>query len=301
MLTVGIVLSSYNQVKYIKDCLESILNQQVNFSYIIFAADDCSTDGTRETILEYKNRFPGKIIMVDRQHNLGAGGNYMLGHNTAIGDIIFHIDGDDILMPGKLQSQYAVFEKYPDVNLVLHRSIYFSDDHSYFSETGALPDGSDLIFFSKKELSRWGTIAAHSTYAYRRSSRKVRQLDRGFMEWFFAMDSITPTGRGVFINQALLMYRSNTHGSYLSSSSGRRKAYGYYFLDIFSYFSKYPELRTNLYANLMITLLGMLRSERTLHKSAFLYLVRYCYYLRPRAIINTFKTRRSVAPQIKNR
>ena len=52
MLSVGML--TYNHEKYIAQAIDSILMQEVNFEYEIVIADDCSTDNTREIILDYQ-------------------------------------------------------------------------------------------------------------------------------------------------------------------------------------------------------------------------------------------------------
>ena len=69
MLSVGML--TYNHEKYIAQAIDSILMQEVNFDYEIVIADDCSTDNTREIILDYQKRYPD-IIKPLFQENLGS-------------------------------------------------------------------------------------------------------------------------------------------------------------------------------------------------------------------------------------
>ena len=55
---VTVFLSTYNQVKYVRKALDSIFMQETTFPYEVVVADDYSTDGTRDIILEYQKRFP---------------------------------------------------------------------------------------------------------------------------------------------------------------------------------------------------------------------------------------------------
>jgi glycosyltransferase involved in cell wall biosynthesis len=55
LLTVCVI--TYNHSNYLKEAIEGILFQQADFQWEIIIADDFSTDGTRELILEYQNKF----------------------------------------------------------------------------------------------------------------------------------------------------------------------------------------------------------------------------------------------------
>jgi len=183
MLSVTVVVSCYNQEDYIVECLDSILSQEINFECEIIVSDDCSTDNTQQILLEYSRLHEGRIKLNLRSKNVGAALNYHGVHAMASGDIVFHFDGDDVMLPGKLALQYREFEKNSQVNVVFHKAIYFSDDGKYFSETQFPNSVADSVGITADQLARWGSIAVHSSYAYRRSSRKT-VIDREFMEWF---------------------------------------------------------------------------------------------------------------------
>jgi len=302
MLSATVVVSCYNQEQYIEECLDSILEQEINFPCEVIVSDDCSTDSTQALIRRYAESHPGRLKLLLRETNVGAAKNYHGVHGLAEGDIVFHFDGDDVMLPGKLQEQYDVFDEHPDINIVFHKAIYFSDDHSYQSTTVYPGDRAPyLSFFSLEQLARWGATCVHSSYAYRRCSRKAR-IEREFMEWFFAMDSLIRGGRGAYINKPFVMYRSNPgNGSYLSTLNGRKKSYNIYFGDLFHYFAAYPELRPDLYANFLVTLAAMLRSTRTISKKNALFLARNLLQFRLSKLVETAGVRRMVGPAERNR
>ena len=47
---VSVCVITYNQEKYIAQCLQSIVDQETDFDFEIIVGDDCSTDGTREIV-----------------------------------------------------------------------------------------------------------------------------------------------------------------------------------------------------------------------------------------------------------
>lgn len=297
-----VVVSCFNQEQYIKECLDSILAQEVDFDFDILISDDCSTDSTATIIQNYQAQAPHKINVIARPQNIGVAANYMDAHQNASGDVIFHIDGDDVMLPGKLQKQFELFRNNEQVNLVFHRAQYFSDDGSYCSDTGSPKSAqSGLLYFNSEDLACWGSITVHSAYAYRKSSRKFTRTHMEFMEWFFAMDSLLPDGVGVYIDELLVKYRCNLAGkTYLSTKKGRQRAYKIYLNDLFYYFSKYPALRKKLYSNALITTGGMLQS-RCMYNLAVLFLVKNIFCFNWSMFKEAWQMRRAVAPAQKVR
>lgn len=295
MLNATVVVSCYNQEKYIQEALDSILNQETDFEFNVLISDDCSTDSTKEIIAAYQANYPEKITAILRTDNIGAGRNYIESHQKATGDIVFHFDGDDIMLPGKLQKQFDLF-KDESINLVFHRALYFSDDYSYTAETGS-PIAENVMYFDANDLALWGTVAVHSSYAYRRSARKTMDPKREFMEWFFAMDSLIPAGRGAYINEILVKYRCNaTGGAYLASKHGRRKAYTIYFNDLLHYFKTHPGMRKELYTNCVITALAMLKGNCGYSKGIPAFLIKGLHHFRLSNFKKTLAMRAAVAP-----
>ena len=61
-IEVSICCITYNQEKYIKEAIESFLNQKTDFEYEIVIHDDASTDNTVKILKEYQQKYPDKNI-----------------------------------------------------------------------------------------------------------------------------------------------------------------------------------------------------------------------------------------------
>lgn len=59
--TVSIFVMVYNHGQYLKDCLDSLLEQKTNFNYDIVVGEDCSKDNSREILLNYQNYIQGNL------------------------------------------------------------------------------------------------------------------------------------------------------------------------------------------------------------------------------------------------
>lgn len=92
----SIVTISYNQAKYLKQCIESVLSQQnVDIEYIV--VDPGSTDGSREIINSYQN-----IIKIFKKDN-GPADGLNNGFKIASGDYFGFINSDDFLLPNSIK------------------------------------------------------------------------------------------------------------------------------------------------------------------------------------------------------
>lgn len=112
----SVVMTAYNAEKYIREAIESILNQTfTDFEFIII--DDCSTDATGAIIEEYSARDP-RIVCVHNPKNLYISASTNIGIEMARTDIIAKMDADDIALPMRLEKQYAFIKDHPEVGVV---------------------------------------------------------------------------------------------------------------------------------------------------------------------------------------
>jgi glycosyltransferase involved in cell wall biosynthesis len=109
---------TYNHAPYIKQAIESVLNQKHNYSSEIIIADDCSTDGTTEIINEYRLQYPAIIKHIKQPVNAGASKNFISLLCAANGKYIAYLEGDDYWSSnGKLQKQIDFLEQHPDYSI----------------------------------------------------------------------------------------------------------------------------------------------------------------------------------------
>lgn len=104
---VSICCITYNHESYIKEALDGFVMQKTNFPFEIVISDDCSKDGTREIIAEYKAKHPNLIRDVSPKKNMGAIPNFLYVQKEAIGKYVALCEGDDYWTdPYKLQSKW---------------------------------------------------------------------------------------------------------------------------------------------------------------------------------------------------
>lgn len=96
-----IVIPAYNAEAYIADCLESVLQQETSFSYLVTVVNDGSTDRTLEIIEEYYKKNENCMEIIS-QENKGFSGARNAGMKILKGRYIAFLDSDDILIDGAI-------------------------------------------------------------------------------------------------------------------------------------------------------------------------------------------------------
>lgn len=101
---IDILMATYNGEKYIKEQIDSILEQTYsNFKLII--SDDCSTDKTREILKEYEKK-DNRVEIYFQEQNLGYVKNFEFLLTKVQNKIYMLSDQDDIWLPEKVEKTY---------------------------------------------------------------------------------------------------------------------------------------------------------------------------------------------------
>ena len=105
---ISVILPVYNGEKYLKEAIESILNQTyTNFEFIII--NDGSKDSSLEIIKEYEKEDE-RIIVISRE-NKGLIATLNEGIEKAKGKYIARMDQDDISLPERFEKQIEILEE----------------------------------------------------------------------------------------------------------------------------------------------------------------------------------------------
>lgn len=119
----SVVMIAYNMERYIREALDSVLMQEVDFDYEIVIGEDRSTDGTRAIVLEYAARHPDRVRAMVRDVNLGMNRNFMETLQQARGRFVALLDSDDYwTTPHKLQTQMDYLRAHPECSICFHNT-----------------------------------------------------------------------------------------------------------------------------------------------------------------------------------
>jgi len=121
---ISICIPAYNNEGFIKETIESILNQTYkNFELIV--VDDKSRDNTVKVVEEIKD---ARIKLFKNEKNLGMVGNWNRCLELANGEYVKLICADDILYPDCVAKEVKVLEHYPNVNMVVSNTALVNND-----------------------------------------------------------------------------------------------------------------------------------------------------------------------------
>ena len=113
---VSVLMSVYNGSQYLRESVESILNQTfTNFEFIII--NDCSTDKTGEILTVSANQ-DNRITLINNEENIGLTRSLNKGLKIAKGEYIARQDADDISLPERLERQVESLDKNPEAVLI---------------------------------------------------------------------------------------------------------------------------------------------------------------------------------------
>lgn len=113
---ISVVMSVYNGSRYLRESIESILNQTfTDFEFIII--NDCSTDNSWKIINEYSEK-DSRIVLVNNPENIGLTKSLNKGLKIAKGKYIARQDADDVSLPQRFEKQVELLDKQPKVVLV---------------------------------------------------------------------------------------------------------------------------------------------------------------------------------------
>lgn len=129
LVTVTAVVITYNHERFIAQALDGILMQEADFSYEIVVSEDCSTDSTREILVEYRDRHPDRIRLLLSPENECTNEVLSRAVDAARGKYVTLLDGDDYWTdPAKLARQVAFMEAHPGHSTCFHNARIAYDD-----------------------------------------------------------------------------------------------------------------------------------------------------------------------------
>lgn len=122
-LRVSVVVTSCNQEAYLGEAIESVLAQTRPASEILLV-DDGSSDASREIVERYARAHPGLVRTLCHERTLGYARAKRAAVELCSGDLVTWLDGDDRLLPRKLELEIAALEADPEASLAYSNTVY---------------------------------------------------------------------------------------------------------------------------------------------------------------------------------
>ena len=174
---VSVVLLTYNHEKWITQAVESVLMQETDFDYELTIVEDRSSDGTRDMVIDFQKRFPGRIRLTLSAENGEYRENLAAAFLDASGEYIAQLDGDDYwTSPHKLQKQADYLDAHPECVMCFHNVRVF--DEAGTVEPWCLNSSAQAEITGLEDLLVVNYIAS--------CAPMLRQgVIEGFPEWYY--------------------------------------------------------------------------------------------------------------------
>lgn len=230
-MDVTIVITTYNYENYIKNCIDSCLNQKTDLNYEVIVINDGSTDNTNQILNNYKD-IEGLSLIEIKNSGIEKASNK--GFSMARGKFFVRLDADDLLTSKFLDSFSDLIknEKYD----------FLYSDYLVIDSDGTVIGEMSLPKFSKKEIFSRGDFLATGTL-YKRDlldrlgGYEELIVNSGLENYEYILRLIEHGSVGKHLNKKLFKYRR--HKKNLSDlqknriiKNGfrlfKRKNYGYF-------------------------------------------------------------------------
>ena len=221
-MTVSVAMAAYNGRQYIREQIESILNQTRLPNQLVIC-DDASSDGTFDYLKEILRNAPAsvEIVLQRNERNLGFVRNFEKCFELCTGDILFCCDQDDIWDPEKIAVMTSVMERHPECVMAYHDAAVIDQngviirEHLYHDWN---PEELSAIDIGIKASTRMGCVLGMSMCLRRELFENVRPFSEhfGHDEWF--SETACCFGDICYCKDRLAMYRRHS-----SNTSGRRQ------------------------------------------------------------------------------
>ena len=204
---VSVCVVTYNQEKYIRQCLQSLVDQETDFYFEVIVSDDCSTDKTGRIVKEFADKHPEVIKAIIHNKNIGAYKNFLFVHEQAGGEYIAHMDGDDYALPGKLKFQADYLDSHSECNIVWHRMLLSNETTGVIAEDLIDVPRLPKCGFFRHDVLRYITIGLHSSKMYRSICRRFDLPNFPVVDYFANVEQIASGCANFIGDKPLGVYR----------------------------------------------------------------------------------------------
>lgn len=211
-------MATYNGEKYIREQLDSIISQTFE-DWVLIIHDDGSTDSTVEILLEYKNKYKEKIVLIEDGIILG-GAKSNFAHLMSFSDsqYIMFCDQDDIWLENRIELFYA--------KMLESENIFHDEPIVIFSDLVVVDEHLNVISNSMVESQKLNPIIAQTS-----DSLKCQNVITGcammfnkkaltlslpipksalMHDWWIGLVT-SKYGKNIFLNQPTILYRQHAN------------------------------------------------------------------------------------------
>ena len=188
---ISVIVPVYNAEKYLRECLDSLVNQTLKEIEII-CVNDGSTDNSLVILNEYKKKDSRVKVMTQKNRGQACARN--LAFRKVSGKYIVFVDADDYLRLDTLAKLYARAEKY-SLDMLSYGGINFDNDtkeyiHNRYYEVEQFPKNFDGTEFNYKECLSFITSFVVSCCLTMYRTEFINKTQITFPEGLFFEDNL---------------------------------------------------------------------------------------------------------------
>lgn len=209
---VSVAMTTYNGEKYLKEQIDSILNQSYkNIELVI--CDDCSKDGTWSILQEYAT-IDNRIKIVQNSSNLGFVRNFEQAISLCTGDFIALSDQDDIWEKWKIEESVKTIGNH---DLLCSNSLLVDSNNNSLGHTlkdtlefYSIPDNQEILFkhLCFENFVQGSTILAQAAFLQPIAKTSENSLKIGYHDYWYAFKATEGNGI-IYLDKCTIRYRQH--------------------------------------------------------------------------------------------
>lgn len=216
--TVEILLATYNGECYLREQLDSLLNQDYD-NWIVRACDDASTDGTYRILEEYQEQYPEKFILTKNEQGFGtAKKNFMYLIQNSTCDYVMCCDQDDVWLPNKIRVTLDAMKnsEHGDLPILIHTDLKVVDSELNVISESFFEHSNFRKEFKLNEILIQNFVTGCTIMMNRpmvELMSRVEDCNRILMHDWVASVLATAVGKVVFVDMPTMLYRQHAINS----------------------------------------------------------------------------------------
>lgn len=269
MPKVSIITTSYNYAQYLKDTINSVLNQTCK-DWELIVVDDNSEDNSVEIITEFLNS-DDRIKLIKNSANQGLTKSIQIGLMAAMGEWVAFLESDDLWKENYLEKKLETAQKHSECG-ILYNNVEFFDTNadsakqkytSIIRKNNKIKNPYDIFYhFGYRNL-----IFTMSSVMIRRELFEEinynTPIDK-LLDWYLYIQIARKT-RAYYLNETLTLWRQHSN-SYLSKKHNLK----FKFVNVSAYFHVWKQEPWNLKLLLFIIIV----TSRMCFKRTLFYLIK---------------------------
>lgn len=218
---VSVIIPVYNSEKYLKECLESVLQQSYENIEII-CIDDGSTDQSLSICKKFAEKF-NNITLIESNH-FGQSYARNLGLEKMTGKYVMFLDSDDLLIDKAISICVDKMNLDPSIDvLYFNAERFWNNSDKYIRIYNGMPyvPNNNSILRAEDEISATFTNCAWGCYKTEIiKNNKIKFLEGyRYEDWDFTTNYLLYSKKIYWFNTVLYKYRFNDESSSIRFSN----------------------------------------------------------------------------------